>query len=555
VVSDPELQQAAQEFAVNEHSDMRDFLALLRRHLFLIAAIALLTGVATYFVTVREPAVYTSNTTLLYSEGQSVYTQGTSAAEDPARAVATIVGISTSSDVLAPVAARLGTTVGALQQALVISDDPNSDILGISATAPTPARAAVLARADAQALISYTAVGEKTLLRAQAVSLQQQLQAFSGETAPSDVAAAADVRSQLAETQAELAIASSPLSVLTPAVVPGSPTSPHPTRDAAIGLVVGLLLGVMFGALRDRLDRRIRGFDEIHTLYRAPMLGVVPFMKGRRLSRSQMLADFSGAGPLADAYRTIRTNLAILKLNSSDTAVIVVTSATAEEGKSAVAANLSHSLAVMGKKVLVVSADLHNPTLHEYFDDVQDGGAALPTPGANGNSARLLKWVPPNPRAGLVQVLAGQRSVSNAARLIPLNPRERASGGSLELIADASTFFDPSVLLSSEAMLAFLDEARRQYDIIVLDTPPLLANADATLLAQEATAVVLVARLDQVTKNQARRAAQVLAATGITPTGVIVTGDTDEPTYGYGYRFEDETRGAVTDGGPVRLAT
>ena len=96
------------------------------------------------------------------------------------------------------------------------------------------------------------------------------------------------------------------------------------------------------------------------------MLGMVPFTK-RRAPRTELLADFSGSGLLADAYRTIRTNLSLFRLGDADNTVIVVTSAVAGEGKSAVAANLAHALGVTGKHVLAVSADLHNPTLHEYF--------------------------------------------------------------------------------------------------------------------------------------------------------------------------------------------
>ena len=87
---------------------------------------------------------------------------------------------------------------------------------------------------------------------------------------------------------------------------------------------------------------------------------------GRRTSRAVQVADFSGTAPLADAYRTIRTNLTLMQMHDGPS-VIVVTSATAEEGKSAVTANLAQALSVTGRRVLAVSADLHNPALHQYF--------------------------------------------------------------------------------------------------------------------------------------------------------------------------------------------
>ena len=225
------------------------------------------------------------------------------------------------------------------------------------------------------------------------------------------------------------------------------------------------------------------------------MIGMVPFVRGRQ-SRSTMLADFSRPGELADAYRTVRTNLALFRVKGSGATIVVVTSAVSEEGKSAIAANVAHALSVMGNRVLAVSADLHNPSLHEYFDRPQTETvlrSARPAP-----IARL--------RGGLVQVLSEEIPLAEAVRILPLTSAERMAGGSLELLADRSTFFDPAVLFSSGAMRSFLQEVRSQYDIIVFDTPPLLANADASLLAQEADILVLAARLDHVTKNQARRA-------------------------------------------------
>jgi Mrp family chromosome partitioning ATPase len=91
-------------------------------------------------------------------------------------------------------------------------------------------------------------------------------------------------------------------------------------------------------------------------------------------------------------------------------------------------------------------------------------------------------------------------------------------------------------------MQLFLEQVRHQYDVVVFDTPPLLVNADASLLAQEADLIVVAARLDRLTKNQARRARSVMLAARLNPTGVIVTGSPEEPDYGYGYRYGDAAK-------------
>jgi Mrp family chromosome partitioning ATPase len=109
-------------------------------------------------------------------------------------------------------------------------------------------------------------------------------------------------------------------------------------------------------------------------------------------------------------------------------------------------------------------------------------------------------------------------------------------GGKLSLLGNSRSFFDPVVLFQSIAMAALLKEARSEYDIVLFDAPPVLANADAYVLAQKADALLLVARLDRVTSDQARRAARTLRAAEVTPLGLIVTGiRSRDEAYGYEY--------------------
>jgi Mrp family chromosome partitioning ATPase/capsular polysaccharide biosynthesis protein len=536
--------------AHHEHSDLRAFLTLLRRHVVLIAVVTIVTGLATYAFSAREAKQYAGKATLLYA--------ASSTSEDPTRAVNTIVGVSSSSAVLSSVAKKEAMTLGALGSALTVTGNPDTDIINVTANSASPEQAARIANDVAGALIAYSANAQKDLTRSQIGSLRRQLAALAGRTDAASVAAASTLRAQLAQATADLALLPPALSVLSPAVTPTGAFSPHPKRDAVIGFLVGLVLGVLLAVLRERLDRRIREVEEVEAIYRAPTLGLVPFRKGRRGTRAKSLADFGGASMLADAYRTIRTNLSLLQLETEQP-VIVVTSATSEEGKSTVAANLAHVLSVTGKHVLAVSADLHNPTLHEYFPALQEDVSARLADTTAGDdlvsvgepasqSSRRAKGLPGERNAGLVQVLGGEVPLANAARPIPLSVTERGRGGSLHLLSNSSTFFDPTVLLSSRSMREFLDEARRTFDVVVLDTPPVLANADATALAQEADVLVVVARLDHVTKHQARRASQIITAARLRPSGVIVTGDVEQTVYGYRYDYQVESSTNGSDG-------
>jgi Mrp family chromosome partitioning ATPase/capsular polysaccharide biosynthesis protein len=535
----------------------------------LIAVVTILTGVIAYVVTKQETPQYSSTATLEFTEPANAPV-GT----DPARDLATLVGVGTSSSVLDPVALAHGMTPAQLRKALSVTGNPDADLISISASSPHATEAAKLAQDVAQGMKDYTLTQTEQSLRGQIASFGTQLQHLAGRSDPASIAAASSLRSQLAQAKAELGSATSPLSILSAATVPSGPSSPHPARDAGIALLAGLVLALMLAAVRDRLDRRMREIDDVEAVYHAPTLGVVPFAHGRKkLSRSAQVADFSGAAPLADAYRTIRTNLTLMETHHDGPSVIVVTSAIAGEGKSAATANLAQALSVTGRHVLAISADLHNPALHKYFpggyqeselftraseDPLRERTLDDPTLNAYFSTGygendtnnepkpeprRRRKptglgerWTGPTRPQGLVPVLAGEVPLDKAVYVIPLSAQERERGGSLHLLADGGTFFDPAALLSSDAMRQLLKEASQNYDAIVVDTPPLLANADATLLAQGADILVLVARLDHLTRNQARRAYRAMTSMRLSPSGIIVTGEVDDGAYGYGYR-------------------
>jgi Mrp family chromosome partitioning ATPase/capsular polysaccharide biosynthesis protein len=566
---DQELALETTENRTHEGSDLRAIIALFRRHAVLIGVVTLLTVVVTYVVTKQEASKYTSTATLLYSEPPNA-----SSSFNPARILSTYVGIGSSSAVLRPVAARHGLTLTQLRNLLSINANPDADLMTVSAVTGSPTESAAISNGVSDALITYSTTGVNQQLQDEIAKLQHSLQSFTGRRNPSSQAEAAQLRLQIAQDKAELNAPSAPLSVLSPATIPSGPSSPHPTRDAGIALLAGLVLALLLAAGRDRLDRRMREIEDVEAVYHAPTLGVVPFTGGRkRTTRAVQVADFStGSGPLADAYRTIRTNLTLMQMRDGGPSVIVVTSATAGEGKSAVTANLAQALSVTGRHVLAVSADLHNPGLHEYFpsgykmndlpsytDEDPLHGKTLDDPTLNAyfatgygsedtagetrleprrrrrSSGLGEKWTGPTRPRGLVPVLAGEVGLDKAVYDIPLTAQERERGGSLHLLADERTFFDPAALLSSDSMRQLLKEASQSYDAIILDTPPLLANADATLLAQSADTLVLVARLDHLTRNQARRAYRILTSMRLEPSGIIVTGEVEDGVYGYGY--------------------
>jgi capsular exopolysaccharide synthesis family protein len=247
------------------------------------------------------------------------------------------------------------------------------------------------------------------------------------------------------------------------------------------------------------------------------MLGVVPYVReAARGRRAAGTADFDTVSHLADAFRMIRTNLQLINANGQGGQVIVVSSAVPGEGKSAVTANLAAAFAASGHRVLALSADLRSPALHEYFSRRHEDG--------------------------LIQVLGGEKSFREAIRTVSRNGATADGGdGELALLGSAQRVFDPAILFQSAAMTQLFAEAKKAYEYVVVDSPPLLASADASLLAQHGDLVVIVARVGAVTNQDAARARKTLQVASVTPTGVVAVGEPDpDESYGYGYGYGHE---------------
>lgn len=429
---------------------------------------------------------------------------------DPTRAVDTFVRLTTTDDVLQPLVSELDVaSTDEIREDVEVTATANANILTVTADASTAPAAAELANAVASGLITWREKNRQEQFAARIASLEQQLNALAGKTSPSESAAASDLRTQIAEARAQRDAPDPELTLVNAAAEPKTAFSPKPVRDGVIGLLAGLFLGLGLGAMRERLDRRIHDLDEIEQAYPWPLLGMVPAIPGNG-RRNTNLVDFNSISALADAYRNIRTNLNLLSLDLAERKVWAISSAMPGEGKSAATANLANAFAASGMKVLAISADLHAPGLHEYY----------------GMSGRT--------RPGLAEVLAGEVKMADAIGPVDA-PGIPTLRGRVDLLANNRVFSDPAILLQSSAMKQLLATARRTYDAVVIDSPPLLHTAEASLLARLTDGLILVARLDHITLGEARRAMRILATMHVEPVGVIVGGVKGEANaYGYG---------------------
>ena len=505
---------------MQDELDLRHYVGIVRRHLLLVIVTTIVVGGAALGASLLEKPRYRATSTVLFTpQTQSL----TGATEDPIRVLSTLADLATNSSILSRAAANLGSgeTALDLSKAVSVSASTDQDILRISATDTKARQAARFANAATAAFLAWRIQTQQTATRAQIATLRGQLADLVARGSAADQTVVAALQGQLAAARAQLQNPSSDLSLVQAAAAPGQPYTPHPYRNLAIGLLSGLLLGIFATFLRERMGRRLYGIEEAEQIYARPSLGVVPHVgAAARGNRRAAIANYGGSSTLAEAYRTIRTNLALFRLNETSLKTIVISSAMPGEGKSAVTANLAAALASSGHNVLAISADLRSPSLHKYFTQRDS--------------------------EGLLEVLSGETTLENAAKPVVLEGDMPAkTGGRLSLLASERGFFDPVVLFQSVAMTNLMKEARAHFDTILFDAPPILSSADAFVLAQKADALLLVARLDRITRNQARRAMHALRTAEITPLGLIVTGvRSRDDAYGYGYEYGSDNESA-----------
>jgi capsular exopolysaccharide synthesis family protein len=287
--------------------------------------------------------------------------------------------------------------------------------------------------------------------------------------------------------------------VVSPATVPGAPSKPRRKLIAGAGGVIALILAIAVALLVERGRPRVRSSVEIATVTGHDVLGRVPLSRSVRRGVAAALEDPLVGG----AIRSLRT---VLDHQAREAAVrtLAVTSSVPGEGKSTVAASLAWSIAHLDARVLLIDADLRHPSL-----------------------ARVLS-LPPKP--GLVEVLRGEVPLARAVT--------DAAGPAGLFVLPTSGVAETGDLLARN-LHALLREAAGSYDVVVVDTPPLLAGDDSTTIATMCDAVLMVVTSGQ----QIRRlsdASRALAAVQARVLGVLLN-RTDVPSYGYTYRTLSKT--------------
>lgn len=287
------------------------------------------------------------------------------------------------------------------------------------------------------------------------------------------------------------------------AALPTKPVVPETARNLALGLALGVLFGIGLAFLRDRLDNTVKDPRVLEDIIGAGLVATIPLDKVRRKNPAISFAGDRSA--IAEAFRTLRTNLQFLEVDDPPR-VLVVTSSLPAEGKSTTAINIALALAEAEHDVVLVEGDMRRPKLHKYLDLVGSVGFSTVLTG----------------RAALPEVLQ----------------KTRFPG--LTVLTSGAVPPNPSELLGSLAAKKILSELRGSFDYVIVDSSPLLAVTDAAVLAAESDGVLMIARYAATKRDQLAHAVGNLENVGARILGAIFTMMSARENDAYYYSYYGE---------------
>ncbi|WP_373525771.1 GumC family protein [Nostoc sp.] len=285
--------------------------------------------------------------------------------------------------------------------------------------------------------------------------------------------------------------------VVTPALIPEVPIKSRQYINLLQGIIGGLVLGAATALVLEKFDKTVKTAQSAKDLLDYTLLGSIPRFTNDNLIPEVIVKDEPNSA-VSEAFRMLETNLRVF--NSEQLIkVIVVSSAVPKEGKSTIAANLAVSMSQLGRKVLLVDADLRNPSQHKI-------------------------WEIPN-KTGLSHVLRSQSNLEMAVTEVVSN---------LEVLTAGELNNNPAALLGSSQMAVFVGQVAQKYDFVIIDTPPLTVAADATILGKVANGILFVVRPGIADADSLSLSKELLEKADQNVLGIAINGVKANQQY-YGY--------------------
>lgn len=475
--------------------ELKQYLTLLWRWLWLLLLATLGAAIVALVISILTKPVYAATATVLINQAPHGDLTDPNALVSGQRLAQTYVELLTKRPVLEEALQSTGAvmTTEDLAQAVKVNIVGDTGLITIQVENEDPAMAAKLANtipaifaeqngalqasryADTLASLSQ----ELTNINTQIQKTQTDINALGTPTTVDDRAELARLQtifSQLNENHATLlqtyestrlteAQTTSNIQIVEPALVPAIPVRPRLLQNTLLAAAVGLMLAIGLVFLVEYLDDSLRSPEQVSQIVDAPVVGVVARMNGHTKSKANgngrersLLAAEQPRSPIVEAFRTLRTNI---QFSSVDVPVrsLLVTSAGPVEGKSTVSSNLAVVMAQAGLRVVLVDGDLRRPSVHKIFGIANRLGVT----------------------DAMLQASAQWDTVAQATQIT-----------NLSIIPTGSLPPNPSEILSSDRFRQFLDRLTNLYDMVIVDSPPLLAVTDAAIIGRSTNGVILV---------------------------------------------------------------
>jgi Mrp family chromosome partitioning ATPase/capsular polysaccharide biosynthesis protein len=493
--------------------NLRDYLVPVWRHKWAVLALVLVVTAGTYWHYNREPRRYSAQTDIYLNTSQaSAIVTGTSQPGTD-RELADQARVLKSRSVAERVARQMQFRGDrqVLLDSVAVVQQAGSDFITINTSWPTPEGAARLANAFATAFRDQRLASVRDNARSALVAAQQAFQ-----QAPKRSTQRQSLADRISQLEILQSLPSGDAQQVDQARAAAHPYSPQPKRNAMFAFALSLALAIIAAYGFDRIDRRIHGLDEVKPHYDAPVLAAIPRADMRRVLKPPA----SVPSNLVEAFRTLRTALDTAGNFTQGTQVVLVTSAIAREGKSTIVRNLALACHEAGKRVAVVDADLRHPTLaRSLFTPVSPGLSEVLKDTASLHDAlhEVVTQIEPfelvqpaASRSGKRHARASQRGqVTDMARGADLT-----TGTGLMLLPSGMGASDPPALLGTDKFKAVLRELKANFDLVLIDSTPLLSVSDAIPVLTEVDGVLLVSRVGRTTEDSAKHVADLMTRIG-----------------------------------------
>lgn len=387
-----------------------------------------------------------------------------------------------------------------------------ADIVSVQATASSADEAAAAANSYADAVAAVRSDLFHSELQARISQLQRQVAAFPPATRQNNFTYIG-LQQQLSQLRGSIGLPDPTLRVLDRAQPPAAASWPRPKLTIAITLLVALMLGCGAAILLETMNPRVTRESDLTLEHRLPILARVPRLS-RRTIEGYMMRTVPLPSEVWKSYQTLRAVLATSGRNGGYPKSILVTSATASDGKTMTALNLAITLANAEMRVLLIDADFHRPMIGTIFD------------------AKVR-------RDGFVRLLRNEATLGEAA--IPA-----AGYPHLRLVLSGAEHAHASSILESDRVAELLRKLENEVDVVVIDAPPIPEVTESLWVAAAAEVVLLCVRIGHTRRDKLGVLRDLLGRRGVTPLGfVVTTHERPRPDeYGaYGYTHPDAKDG------------